>query len=257
MGYKQRRTTISEAEEKAVIAFRQLTQLPLDDCLYALQETIPHLSRSALYRCLKRNGCSTRPIASEETKKKAFKKYPIGFFHVDIAQVQTAEGKLYLFVGIDRTSKYAFAKLYKTATRSDAAEFLKELIAIVPYRINKVLTDNGIQFTNRVKRAYGFDTIFDRICFENGIEHRQTQVKHPWTNGQVERMNRTLKEATVNTYYYATRNELETHLEAFLYAYNFAKRLKALHGKTPWQFIIQEYKIRPELFKGFLTELNI
>jgi transposase-like protein len=108
-----------------------------------LQETIPHLSRSALHRCFKRNGCSALP-KEEQPKRRSFKKYPIGFFHVDIAEVQTAQGKLYLFVGIDRTSKFAFAKLYKTATRHEAATFLKELIDIVPYKINKVLTDNGI-----------------------------------------------------------------------------------------------------------------
>jgi hypothetical protein len=84
--------------------------LPLDDCLYALQPSIPHLSRSALHRCLQRHGISRLPeIEGDKPKRQRFKRYPIGFFHVDIAEVQTAEGKLYLFVGIDRTSKFAFS----------------------------------------------------------------------------------------------------------------------------------------------------
>ena len=64
------------------------------------------------------------------------------------------------------------------------------------YTIHTVLTDNGVQFTNRSADHSAFHHIFERICDENGIEHRLTKVNHPWTNGQVERMNRTIKEAT-------------------------------------------------------------
>jgi transposase InsO family protein len=49
-----------------------------------------------------------------------------------------------------------------------------------------VLTDNGVQFTNRALDAHTFAHIFDRVCRENGIERRLTKVRHPWTNGQVE-----------------------------------------------------------------------
>ena len=96
-------TTLSEAEEAVVVAFRQHTLLSLDDCLYALQPSIPQLTRSALHRCLQRHGISRLPdIEGDKPKRQRFKRYPIGFFHMDIAEVQTAEGKLYLFVGIDR-----------------------------------------------------------------------------------------------------------------------------------------------------------
>lgn len=79
-----------------VVAFRRHTLLPLDDCLYALQPSIPHLTRSALHRCLQRHGISRLPdIEGDKPKRQRFKRYPIGFFHIDIAEVQTAEGKLY------------------------------------------------------------------------------------------------------------------------------------------------------------------
>ncbi|OWF56893.1 IS481 family transposase, partial [Xanthomonas vasicola pv. vasculorum] len=82
------------------------TLLPLDDCLYALQPSIPHLTRSSLHRCLQRHGISRLPdITGDKAAKKRFKSYPIGYFHIDIAEGQTAQGKLYLFVAIDRTSK--------------------------------------------------------------------------------------------------------------------------------------------------------
>ena len=89
---------------------------PLDDCLHALQATVPHLTRSSLHRCLKRHGISRLPeVASDKVSKKPFKRYPIGYLHIDIAEVRTGEGKLYLFVAIDRTSKFAFAQLHPTA----------------------------------------------------------------------------------------------------------------------------------------------
>ncbi len=77
---------------------------------------------------------------------------------------------------------------------------------------------------------------FDRLCFVHGIEHRLTKPNHPWTNGQVERINRTIKDATVKRYFYDTHNQLKAHLTDFLRAYNFARRLKTLKGLTPYQY---------------------
>ena len=95
-----------------IVAFRRHTLLPLDDCLYALQPAIGRLTRSALHRCLQRHGISRLPdVEGDKPKRQNFKRYPIGFFHIDIAEVQTSEGKLYLFVGIDRTSKFAVTQL--------------------------------------------------------------------------------------------------------------------------------------------------
>src|SRR6202041_3132120 len=94
-------TSLSLEDEAIIVAFRRHTLLPLDDCLYTLQATIPHLTRSSLHRCLQRHGIARLPeVQGETAAKKKFKSYPIGFFHIDIAEVQTAEGKLYLFVAI-------------------------------------------------------------------------------------------------------------------------------------------------------------
>ena len=250
MGPKQSRSTVLSQEEEAMcVALRQHTLLPLDDCLYALQATIAHLTRSSLHRCYQRHGISRLPtMHSESSKKKAFKKYPIGYFHIDIAQVHTEEGKLYLFVAIDRTSKFAYAQLHGCQDKMIAADFLRNLIAIAPYKITHILTDNGIQFTNRKRDRYAFSHIFDRVCSEHGIEHRLTKVNHPWTNGQVERMNRTIKEATVKRYHYGSHAQLKAHLQDFLNAYNFTKRLKALKGLTPYEFICKNWTTEPERF---------
>jgi transposase-like protein len=91
----------------------------------------------------------------DKPAKRKFKSYPIGYFHVDIAEVRTEEGKLYLFVAIDRTSKFAYAQLHEKANRRTATSFLKALIKAVPYKIHTVLTDNGIQFTDLPKNRLG------------------------------------------------------------------------------------------------------
>lgn len=154
MGPKETHSTVlSPEEEMVVVAFRKHTLLPLDDCLYALQETIPQLTRSSLHRCLQRHGISRLPdVTDRPPKKRRFKKYPIGFLHIDVTQVRTEEGKPYLFVAIDRTAKFAFAELHECMTRTVAAEFLRRLIAAVPYKIHTVLTDNGVQFTHQPRR---------------------------------------------------------------------------------------------------------
>jgi transposase InsO family protein len=152
--------------------------------------------------------------------------------------VRTEEGKLHLFVAVDRTSKLAFAKLEEKANIYTAADFLTALIEAVPYQIHTVLTDNGVQFCDQPSRRNGPTARlrvhrFDRVCRENGIEHRLTKPNHPWTNGQVERMNRTLKDATVKRYHYDSHDQLRAHLQLFLDAYNHARRLKTLRGLIP------------------------
>src|SRR5215208_3820175 len=118
-GPKKPRSTVLTLEEEAiVVAFRRHTLLPLDDCLYALQAAIPHLTRSSLHRCLQRHGISRLPDTDGDKPQRAkFKRYPIGYFHIDIAEVRSEQGRLYLLVAIDRTSKFAFVELHEKVTR--------------------------------------------------------------------------------------------------------------------------------------------
>jgi len=257
-----RSTVLSTDEETLVVAFRRHTLLPLDDCLYALQATIPHLTRSSLHRLFQRHGISRLPSVESPPPRRQFRAYPLGYVHIDLAEGWTEEGKLYLFVAIDRVSKFAFAELHEQATRRVAADFLRRLVERVAYRIHTVLTDNGFQFTppeggwsageiqqlltdRRPFRAHAFDL----ACAQLGIDHRLTKFNHPWTNGQVERMNRTIKDATVRRFYYQTHGRLRTHLTTFLDAYNFAKRLKSLRGLTPFERICQLWTEQPERFR--------
>jgi len=247
-------TVLSVEQEAILVAFRKHTLLPLDDCLYALQPTIPQLTRSSLHRCLERHGISRLPeVEGDKPSRKKFASYPIGFFHIDLAEVRTAQGKLYLFVGIDRTSKFVVVELVEKADMRAATAFLEALVEAVPYRIHTVLTDNGIQFADLPKNRQGPTARFrghpfDRTCHVHGIQHRLTKPNHPWTNGQVERMNRTIKEATVQRFFYDTHEQLKAHLSNFIAAYNFARRLKTLRGLTPYESICKLWTQEPDRF---------
>jgi transposase-like protein len=258
-----RSTVLTIEEEAIIVAFRRHTLLPLDDCLYTLQPTIPRLTRSSLHRCLQRHGISRLPeVEGDKPDKKKFKAYPIGYFHIDIAEVRTEQGKLHMFVAIDRTSKFAFVELHEKATTAISADFLRNLLKAVPYKIHTVLTDNGIQFTTPgaggsavplIKEAIAAGELFRAHAFEYAcaradIDHRTTKPKHPWTNGQVERMNRTIKDATVKRFYYESHAQLRQHLDNFVSAYNFGRRLKTLKGLTPYEFICKCWTKEPERF---------
>ena len=176
--------------------------LPLDDCLYALQPIIPHLTRSSLHRCLQRNGISRLPqVEGESSAKRKFKAYPIGYFHIDLAEVRTAQGKLYLLVAIDRTSKLAFVELHEKVARRTAGDFLRRLIAAVPYKVHTVLTDNGTHFATPGNTSSAAPDVkaaleagepvrahaFEYACAQNDIDHRLTKPKHPWTTDVIDK----------------------------------------------------------------------
>ena len=258
MGPRQRHSsTLSELEEAAVVAFRVQTQLPLDDVYVALRGSIPALTRSTLHRCLQRQGVSRLPRAPKQ-RRGAFKAYDIGYFHVDIAELRTAREKAYLYLAVDRTSKLAFARIYRRATGLVAAAFLKVLAKAVPYRIHTVLTDNGIQFAETGRhRVSGRLHPFDRMCRLLRVEHRLTKPYHPWTNGQAERMVRTLKQATVRAFHYDGLRELRQHVADYLAAYNFARHLKALRWRTPYETLEALWASRPELFRRSPDHLTL
>jgi len=252
---RPRSTVLTETEEAIVVEFRRRTLLPLDDVLGCLRDSIPKLSRSALHRCLVRHGISQLPKAEESpSKRKRFAETEIGYVHIDLCELRSAEGKVFLFLAIDRVSKFAYVELHPAATMMTGAAFLRSVIAAFPYKIHTVLTDNGITFADQPRYRSGPTArfrghAFDRVCREHGIKHRLTKPYHPWTNGQAERMNRTIKDATVKVFHYETLESLSAHVLAFVTAYNFAKHLKALRWRTPFQAIRDAWTKDPAPFK--------
>ncbi len=255
MGPRRRSTVLTEAEEAVVVEFRRRTLLPLDDLLGCLRGQLPALTRSALHRCLQRHGVSRLPHRSGPAPKRGrFAETPLGFVHIDSCEVRSAEGKRHLFLAIDRVTKFAYVEFHPRTTMAAGASFLQGALRAFPYAIHTVLTDNGTAFTDQPRYRNGPTALlgghpFSRVCRANGIKHKRTKPYHPWTNGQAERMNRTIKEATVKAYHYATHEDLEAHVRAFVAAYNFAKHLRALRWRTPFQAVCDAWTTEPQPFR--------
>jgi hypothetical protein len=194
-------TTLTPAQELLVVELRRAVLLPLDDLLAITREFInADVSRSGLDRCLRRHGVSDLRslvpiIEGEKPPVKTFKDYEPGFVHIDIKylpQMPDETHRRYLFVAIDRATRWVYFRTYKDQTEISSTDFLRRLKKLAPMKIQKILTDNGSQFTDRFtakeKRATGKHA-FDVCCAEMGIEHRLSPPRHPQTNDMVERFN--------------------------------------------------------------------
>lgn len=114
MGPKTPKSTVlTPAEESMVVAFRQKTLLPLDDVLGCLRDTIPNLSRSALHRCLQRHGISRLPVEAVKDQRKRFKTNEICYIHINSCELRHADGKLIMFLAIDRVSKVDYRSVWE------------------------------------------------------------------------------------------------------------------------------------------------
>ena len=161
---------------------------------------MPHLTRSAVHRCLQRHGVSRLPaVEGHKPKRRRFKRHLIGFFPVEpkigaeqpIAEAQTAEDKLHLFVAIDRTSTCAVTQRIGKADRRTAWEFLEHLLQAAPYKIHTILTEPEVgarqpqrhQFAEPQPRnrntAFSHQMRFDMICDDHRLQHRLANPNHP------------------------------------------------------------------------------
>ena len=209
----QLQTTLTGAQEAVVVELRRSLLLPLDDLLVITREFLnPDVSRSGLDRCLRRNGISRladlipKEEAGEKAKPKTFKSYEPGFVHVDIKylpQMPDESSRRYLFVAIDRASRWVYLELKNSKSSNAATSFLKHVVAKAPFRISKLLTDNDKAFTDRFsaagERKPTGEHIFDKECTAHQIEHRLIPPRHPQTNGMVERFNGRISEVLATT----------------------------------------------------------
>ncbi len=220
--------------------------MALDDLVETVSSSIPRANRSNVYRTLQNRGMSSVPKEKRD-KAKQLKEYEPGFLHIDATYLPKLEGKKrYLFVAIDRATRLLYYKVYERKTAANATAFLEACRFWFPFVITHILTDNGLEFTDRFargqKQASG-NHIFDKVCKETNIEHRLTQPNTPKTNGMVERVNGTIKSATIKATDYANLRELEEDLKQFLLYYNFNRRhgslQKNIHNpytKSPYPF---------------------
>lgn len=242
-----------------MVELRRTLLLSLDDLLAITHEFInPAASRSGLDRCLRRHGVSNlkslQPeVEGEATAKKTFKDYEPGFLHIDIKylpQMPDETQRRYLFVAIDRATRWVYLRIYRDQTDTSSTDFLRRLKQAAPMKIRKVLTDNGSQFTDRFtsqgKCATGHHA-FDLACTSLNIEHRLSPPRHPQTNGMVERFNGRISDLVKQTRF-ASAAELETTLEQYLKIYNHHIPQRALHHQTPIQALKKWQAEKPDLF---------
>ena len=253
-------TTLTAEQETIVLTLRQSLYLPLDDLLYITKQYInENVSRSGLARCLKRHGVSRLediiPKAEGEAAptKKTFKHYEPGFIHIDIKylpQMPDESSRSYLFVAIDRATRWVFLRTYRDMTEKSSVDFLRRLKEAAPMKITKILTDNGSQFTDRFthknKQPSG-QHAFDRACADIQAEHRLCPPRHPQTNGMVERFNGRISELLKQTHF-ASAAELEATLQNYLILYNHHIPQRAINTQTPIQAIQSWQQNSPHLF---------
>lgn len=108
--------------EEAVGALRLITeprerpQKPEQIGAVQIGEPGPIPERAPAAACPPRHGVSRLPeVEGDKPRRSKLKRYPLGYFHISIAEVHTEEGRLYRLVAIDRTSKFAFVELFETA----------------------------------------------------------------------------------------------------------------------------------------------
>jgi transposase InsO family protein len=257
-------TTLSPAQEAIAVELRRMALLPLDDLLVVVREFInPDVSRAGLHRCLRRHDVANlRELAAKaladagevKPRLKTFKDYEPGFVHMDIKylpQMPDESDRRYLFVAIDRATRWVFMHIYADQSEDSSVDFLNRLEQTAPMKIIKLLTDNGSQFTDRFtskKREPTGRHKFDLRCKALNIEHRLCPPRHPQTNGMVERFNGRISEVVSQTRF-ASAAELEATLMSYMKTYNHLIPQRALKHVSPVQALKDWHAKKPELFK--------
>lgn len=248
--------SLSPLDKEIIRVVRTLTWLGLDDLVDTLAKVIPNSNRSNIYRTLVDFDINTVPKDKRDEAKK-FKEYKPGFIHVDVTYLPKLNGKkYYLFVAIDRATRVMYYKVYEHKTADNAVDFIKECEEFYPFKLEYVLTDNGLEFTDKFargnKQASG-NHKFDKECTKQSIKHRLTAPATPKTNGMVERANGTIKGSTIKVTDYRNIEELQIDLNKFLVYYNTCRRhgslRKELSVKTPFDAVKKWFDLEPEIFK--------
>lgn len=250
--------SLTQLQMSIIIKIRMMTWWALDEITETFFPENPETWRSAVYRTFVRGNVNKVP-QKEKEKAKKFKEYEPGYLHIDVTYLPKIDGiKYYLFVAIDRTTRTLYYQVYEAKTSKNAEDFMLKCIEFFPFGITHVLTDNGLEFTNRLIKSKKGNycqkpSKLDDVCTENNIDHRLTKPFTPRTNGMVEKANDIIKSGTIKTNQYSNAGQMSNDLTRFLIHYNLYRRhgslRRELKVKTPFQAIEKWYEIKPEIFK--------
>jgi len=253
-------STLAPEQEEIVVELRRTLLLGIDDLLVVVREFLcPTMSRSALDRMLRRHGVSSlRELLPKEEQEpsKRFKTYEPGFLHVDVKylpQMPDEPKRKYLYVAIDRATRWVYHEILPDKSSASAAGFLERLVEACPLKIAKVLTDNGSEFSDRFvhgrERAPTGKHVFDRVCADHGIEHRLSPPWHPQTNGMVERYNGRITDQLARTRFDSSQ-ALADGLNGYREVYVNHIPQRALGHVTPRAALLDWFQKRPDLFRN-------
>lgn len=249
---------ICEVLAAIIISLRSTTWLSKEEIFDIVSTDENKISLSSIYRLFVKHAINRIPKEKRAIAKK-FKEYEPGFLHIDVTYLPSFNGqKRYLFVAIDRATRFLYYRIYDEKTAANAQDFLDRCIyEEFPFVIDYVLTDNGLEFTNRLiisKKGTACEkpSKFDVNCEKHGIEHRLTKPHTPQTNGMVERVNGTIKNATILRTKYKCLEEMSVDLNKHLIYYNLYRRhgslKRELNVRTPFEALCKWYALKPELF---------
>ena len=242
-------------EKEVIRVVRTMTWMALDDLVDTIQSVIPHAKRSTVSRTLRYFEISKVPQEKKVAVQK-FKEYEPGYLHMDVTYLPRIDGaKYYLYVAIDRATRVMYYKVYDNRRVDSSTDFLHECMEFFPFTITHILTDNGLEFTNRFSRGAKEPTgnhRFDKACASLNIDHRLTEPFTPKTNGMVERANGIIKAGTIKTEEYEDLEAMIRDLDKFLLYYLFSRRhgslKRELNVRTPYEALQSWYNLEPKLF---------
>jgi len=238
-------------------AIREMSWFSAEAIWDSMTGLYPETSLSSVYRTLVRFRINQVPKEKKEQAKK-FKAYEPGYLHLDVTYLPKIDGvKYYLFVAIDRATRLMIYKVYDAKTSENTDDFARLCKEFFPFPITHILTDNGLEFTNRLLvskkgKLCGKPSLLDEFCEKENIDHRLTKPYTPKTNGMVEKANDTIKKGTILCDTYCNKNQMETGLKKFLLYYILYRRhgglYRELKVRTPMQALEKWYVIKPEIF---------
>jgi transposase InsO family protein len=255
---------ISEVIEEAILDFsKEYPAAGPQRISDELRRKEINVGKTAVYNALKRNKLNRRKfrylraqdpqIISKNAyqrekpylRKKSIKtKAPGYLINMDTSYVGTIKGigRIYQLAAIDTFSNYGWAKLYLSKCARSACDLLLHVREYaMDRRINRILTDNGLEFTTHhdSKKHH-----FEELLKFYKIKHKYTKIRHLWTNGCVEKFNQTIQDeffkVTFRQKVYETLQQLQDDLDRFIEHYNFKRpnRGKRNKGKVPGEIYL-------------------
>lgn len=214
IGYRHIFTGILEL---AATAIRRHLRLPIDDCLYVLQQFQPSLSRATLHRRLRDHGLSRLPTGSKQVPHK-------GWFNVALYEVGNGASPRSLLIAVEPDSRYLFARIYDQPVSDVAEAFLRDLVTEAPAMVSGITVERGSSVTCH-RRAV------EASCRALSIGYRQLLSFWPADGGQ-DTLDAVIRQAAEQLHGLPL-SEFRENLAAGVDLYNTGCRLKVLAGKTP------------------------